>query len=35
MDKVAIFVDLGYLNSITSKHGNLKVDFFKNAGMFY
>ncbi len=29
MDKVAIFVDMGYLNKITSRNGNLKIDFNK------
>ncbi|MFA5019755.1 MAG: NYN domain-containing protein [Candidatus Pacearchaeota archaeon] len=29
MDKTAIFVDLGYLNSITKKLGELKIDFDK------
>ncbi len=27
MDKTAIFIDLGYLNAITRKLGNLKIDF--------
>jgi len=29
MDKTAIFIDLGYLNSITKKLGELKIDFDK------
>ena len=29
MDKVAVFVDLGYLNRITGKLDNLKINFEK------
>jgi len=29
MDKVAVFVDLGYINNVTLKFGNLKIDFQK------
>lgn len=34
MDKTAIFIDLGYLNSITKKLGELKIDFDKFAKSF-
>lgn len=34
MDKVAIFVDLGYLNHITSQLGNLRIDYNKLSNHF-
>ncbi len=34
MDKTAIFIDLGYLNSITKKLGNLKINFERFAQSF-
>jgi len=34
MDKTAVFIDLGYLNSITKKLGEMKIDFEKFAKSF-
>ncbi len=31
MDKVAIFVDMGYLSHVTKAHGNVKIDYAKLA----